>query len=59
MAPYGAIYYGAYANMAYAPYGAYAIWRIRHMAHTPYGACAIWRHLLPPIESRARDEQHS
>ena len=32
MAPYGAIYYGAYA-----------IWRIRHMAPTPYGACAIWR----------------
>ena len=32
MAPYGAIYYGAYANMAYAPYGAYAIWRMRHMA---------------------------
>ena len=24
------------------------------MAHTPYGLCAIWRHLLPPIESRAR-----
>ena len=50
MAPYGAIYYGAYANMAYAPYGAYAIWRIRHMAHAPYGVCAIYF----PLSNRAR-----